>query len=82
MTPATFLYYVISMIRVVLDVAFQKLYTFRVPDLAAVGGPVSGLRALVTGPTSGIGRAAAVELGRRGATGTVVEHITHHKEIP
>lgn len=81
MTPATFLHYVMSMIRVALDVVFQKLCTFRVPDLAAVGGPVKGLVALVTGPTSGIGRAVAVELGRRGATGPVVDSITNHESV-
>jgi NAD(P)-dependent dehydrogenase (short-subunit alcohol dehydrogenase family) len=36
-------------------------------DINLIGGPASGLVCIITGPTSGIGKEAALELARRGA---------------
>ena len=70
MTPTTVAHFLLGLIRVTCDVLCQKLLNIGVPDLANIGGAANGLVALVTGPTSGIGRVTAIELGRRGATGT------------
>ena len=75
MTPTTVVYWIYTWTRIICDVLFQKLLNLGVPELADVGGPVKGLVALVTGPTSGIGRVTAVELGRRGATGARKSNI-------
>jgi hypothetical protein len=70
MTPATLLYKLLAVLRIVIDVIFQKILTCRVPNLTRVGSPLSGQVALVTGCTNGIGKHTAIELGRRGAKGT------------
>lgn len=49
----------------------------KIPDLSAIGGPVEGLVAIVTGPTSGIGKETATELARRGAHGNYLTFSLH-----
>ena len=73
MTPSSFLNHMNLIFQYyILDMFLQKWRTRKVGPLQAVGGPVAGKVALVTGGTSGIGKATAVELGRRGATGKVM----------
>ena len=72
MTPSTVAHLLVGFFRVTCDVLFQKLFNIGVPELRHIGGPVEGLVAVVTGPTSGIGRVTAIELGRRGATGLLL----------
>jgi hypothetical protein len=74
MTPATLLHRVLALLRIAIDVIFQKVFTCHVPDLTQVGDQLDGQVALVTGCTNGIGRQTAIELGRRGAKGAV--HIS------
>eukprot|EP00877_Chromochloris_zofingiensis_P011833 jgi/Chrzof1/6903/Cz02g02220.t1 len=45
----------------------QKVGMLRLPHVDKIGGDVSGLTAIVTGSTSGIGKATAAALARRGA---------------
>jgi NAD(P)-dependent dehydrogenase (short-subunit alcohol dehydrogenase family) len=49
----------------------QRWHTRKVPELPKVGQAVPGAVALVTGPTSGLGKITAIDLGRRGAKGTL-----------
>lgn len=70
MTPSSVLNYWTLFVKFyILDTVFQKWRTRHLGPLQGVGSPVAGKVALVTGGTSGIGKATAVELGRRGATG-------------
>uniref|UniRef100_A0A7S0RWZ8 Uncharacterized protein n=1 Tax=Chlamydomonas leiostraca TaxID=1034604 RepID=A0A7S0RWZ8_9CHLO len=48
-------------------VFFQKFGMFHLDHIDFVGGSVKGLTAIVTGPTSGIGKETAAALARRGA---------------
>lgn len=70
MTPSTLLHFMFLWIKLyVVAPLTQRWYTRRVPELTKVGQAVPGTVALVTGSTSGLGKIAAIELGRRGAKG-------------
>lgn len=59
--------YVYELLDVAVEVFLQKLRMRGLPPLGQIGGPAEGRVCVVTGPTSGIGRQAAMELAWRGA---------------
>lgn len=60
---------VTAFVRIISDIILQKVLARQVPKLGQIGSEVAGLTALVTGATGGLGRASAIELGGRGASG-------------
>lgn len=59
--------YLRSLLYVFYDVFFQKLYMKHLGKTSAIGDSVRGYTAIVTGPTSGIGKETALALARKGA---------------
>ncbi|KAK9841116.1 hypothetical protein WJX74_000218 [Apatococcus lobatus] len=50
------------------EIALQRWSLRKLPSLELTGGSLTGKTCIVTGPTSGIGQATALELCRRGAS--------------